>query len=647
MNIKIKYIPALAALALGATTLMTSCDDYLDVTNGSAFSNEEIFSNVEDTKASMATVYAMMCNGNLYGQAFPLTFNLNTDVELKEYASKDQSVNGGDVGCFDPTPNWSNLASTWNQAYKAINYANDFIENMVAVGNIEMTDVQLTNPTEMQQMYGEVRCLRALMYFDLVRTFGDVVFKVESAKAGDDFYYTPVTNRDDIYAWLINDLKDAEHYMKYAKNIDEGVQRASREFCQALIGQMALYRGGWQLRDGGTDVGHMERRDDWMNDYRTAKTYLGKVIKEGMHSLSKESYEQMWVNEMNFSALNDGDVIFEVPLQKENSGTFGYNIGVVIDFDSNSPHQYGVGKNGMTFCGLYPFTFDQRDLRLDVTCVPYKYNSEMHRNWGLTGKCVGAWGCGKWDKTKVSKDNALSTTEGNTGVNNIRLRYADVLLMYAEVCNELGEEGDAMTIKECLKTVRRRAFESALHAECVDQYVDALSGHDAIFDAIKNERAWEFGGEGVRKYDLARWNLYGKTIKATYNEFVRWAHAAEQGSDDFVRDLVRVRFEDPNDETSQVLEWRGLKEWTEEEIGECPPDKGWKTKNYANNWLSEDKDLDRNEIISQIRYSFRGYINFDNADAVTGEEPLRYLMPYPSTIISSHRGSIKQMYGYR
>lgn len=647
MNFKTKYIPAFAALALGATTLMTSCDDYLDVSPDSAFSNKEIFSNPNDTKAALATVYSTMCSNNLYGYNFPFQFNTNTDVEMKEYSSEtSNNANGGDVGCFDMQPTWSSLLSTWNQAYNAINYANDFIENIVEVGGIKMTDTQLDEPTDMQHMYGEARCLRALIYFDLMRTWGDVVFTTASAKAGDEFYEVPVTDRDVISAWLIEDLKDAEHYMKYAANLDEGVQRCGREFCQALIGQIALYRGGFTLRDGGT-VGEMKRRDDWREDYETAKEYLGKVIKEGKHSLDKETFEQMWTNEMNFTVLNNGDVIFEVPLRKEGSGNLGYSVGIVIGYDTNAPHAFGKSSNNMTFCGMFPFTYDQRDLRLDVTCVPYAYDTEMNHIWGLGSKCVTGWGCGKWDKTKVSADNKLATYEGSTGVNNIRMRYADVLLMYAEVCNELGADGDAMSVKDCLKTVRKRAFKSELQDECVVQYVDRLNGHDAIFKAIMDERSWEFAGEGVRKYDLARWGVYGKVLKENYNKYRYWALAAYQDSDPYVRGYVKIRYDKAvNDK--DILEWRGLKELcSTEAIGPTPNSAGWVTKDYAKNWYALDADTQEFDIISSIRWSYRNFINYNNCDEVGENDPVRYLMPYPESIISSHRGSISQMYGYR
>ena len=85
--------------------------------------------------------------------------------------------------------------------------------------------------------------------------------------------------------------------MKYAVDLDYGVERASREYCQSLIGQLALYRGGWTLRadkEDVTHVGYMERGDNFEHYYEIAITYLGKVIKESKHDLT-QSFENLCV----------------------------------------------------------------------------------------------------------------------------------------------------------------------------------------------------------------------------------------------------------------------------------------------------------------------------------------------------------------
>ena len=635
---------------LSFSAALSSCDDYLDVSPESSFTADEIFSSESETKMMMNTIYSKLCANNLYGWNFPYMFAPNTDVEMKSFGTQvSTSANGEDIQCFDARALWPALENTWNSAYEAINYANDFLENMEGspLFSMQVGD----KPTEMQQMYGEVKCLRAMTYLDLVRTWGDVVLRTKPSKAGDDFYNEGVTDRNEILSFFIDDLKQVEPMMKYSSELDYGVERASREYCQALIGQLALYRGGYSLRPSTVnEVGEMQRADDYLDYYRTAKEYFAKVIESGTHSLDKESYRQMWVNECNWTMTKGSDVIFEMPLLKEFASNYGYNIGVSIGYDDNNPHSYGSASNRVSFSGLYPFTFDQRDLRLDMTCVPYSYDADLCQTVALGKSCVTGWNVGKWNKLNMDVSQ-LTSKAGSTGINAIRLRYADVLLMFAEVDNELNG-GPTAEGKDALTQVRKRAFKAEDQAEMVAAYVAALGDKDSFFSAIVNERKWEFGGEGMRKYDLARWNIYGETIKGLFDQYRDWGQRAQgMGVKGDVRDDIYYRnvSADPNDPDAKrtVIEFKGLKEYGDA-IGDHPASEGWRYhQEYAKQWWTRNAETGEWEVHDDVKWSFRGFINYNNAATVQATDPVRYLCPYPSRIITSHRGSIQQQYGYR
>jgi len=98
------------------------------------------------------------------------------------------------------------------------------------------------------------------------------------------------------------------------------------------------------------------------------------------------------------------------------------------------------------------------------------------------------------------------------------MRYADILLMYAETENEINE-GPTPEAKAALSKVRERAFESDLWPTKVTAYIESVSGSkEDFFEAIVDERAWEFGGEMLRKTDLVRWNLLGPKIREMKEE---------------------------------------------------------------------------------------------------------------------------------
>ena len=136
-----------------------------------------------------------------------------------------------------------------------------------------------------------------------------------------------------------------------------------------------------------------------------------------------------------------------------------------------------------------------------ATCSLVSYNDTLAQAAvGPTGIAIN-----KWNRLLVPTPLGSESSKG-TSINWPLLRYSDVLLMLAESENELnGPTGPA---QDALRKVRQRAFPSNLWSDKVDAYIATISGDkNAFFNAIVNERAWEFGGEMTRKFDLARWNL--------------------------------------------------------------------------------------------------------------------------------------------
>ena len=635
MNKKLIY----AGLALCGMLSTTACDDFLDVEPGSGFTSDYVFSSDDEIKSLMTQIYSSMTTDGLYGSTLVYGLNTNTDVEFSSYSNNTVSTSGADIGCFDSRPYWSTLNSLWNNLYSVINYANDFIESVEALPRFTK-EVGEKGPSELQQMYGEVKTLRALFYLDLIRTWGDVVFVTEPSKSTDDFFAKGTTDRNEILEFLIDDLKSVEPMMLYAESLDYGVERASREYCQALIGQLALYRGGWTLRPDTTNaasVGTMQRTADYLDYYQIAKEYLGKVISEGKHSLT-QSFKELWHNECNWKLISNDDVLFEVPMLKGTTGQFGYRIGVTI---TEGDHAYGSARNYVHYTPTYIYTFDTQDLRRDITCVPYKYDENLNQQIDM-GFC--AMGIGKWNKLYM--ESPLGSTSGSgTGINSIRMRYADVLLMYAEVVNELS--GPIAEAKEALKQVRRRAFDSSLWVDKVETYVESLGTKEDFFKAIMDERMWEFGGEGIRKYDLARWNKYGEVIYNLYNQLINWALVANgmyiPGVEKVPETIYYMEKQDPNYPDRTILDIYGIDQYGPDMV--IPSGKKSELE-YAKAWRVLDKETQEFVITDAIYWSFRGFINEGNDDFVQPTDPVRYLCPYPSKVITDHRGKIKNYYAY-
>lgn len=629
MNKKIIYS---AIVCLGLS--VASCDDFLDVEPPAGFTPEQIISSENEIKSLLTGVYSAMTQDNMYGSVFASGLNLNTDVEMSAFSNNTVHSAGSDVACYDSKPYWTVLNDTWNVVYRTINVTNDIIEGIES--SPLFSKETGTGNTEVKQMYGEAKTLRAMLYLDLIRVWGDVVLHTKSTESKDDFKQG-VTDRNTILEFLIDDLISVEPMMKYAVDLDFGVERASREYCQGLIGLLALNRGGWTLRPDKNNpaaIGYMERGDNFEHYYDIAIEYLGKVIKEGKHDL-KLSYDKLWENECNWTTAKDDDILFSIPMLKGTTGRYGYNVGITV---AEGKHEYGSARNYLTFNGTYVFSFDKNDLRRNVTCAPYKYNKDLNQELDMG---IAGMGAGKWSKLKMKSPLGPSSGSG-TGINSVRMRYADVLLLYAEAVNErFGPRDDA---KEALKKVRRRAFDASMWASKVDTYVENLNGEESFFEAIMNERKWEFGGEGIRKYDLARWNKFGEVIYNLYHEMVNWGLVAYgtyvEGIEDVPTSIYYKSVPDPINAGRTILDIVGIDEYVH-----ARP-QGYEEKEYATGWRVLNKETQEYETAKEISWSFRGFINCTNDNVVKPTDPLRYLCPYPTKVITDHRGLIQNYYGF-
>ncbi|OCB68987.1 Starch-binding associating with outer membrane [Flavobacterium glycines] len=629
MNKKILY-----SLLLSFAMFFTACENYLDVQPDTGFTTAEVFKTEKDIQSAVAGVYTLMLTDDAYSNRLAFVFNMNTDVEMSGVTTNTVNVNGSDLACYEPKPYWTTLNSTWNAMYKIINLSNDVIEG------IEQSDLYKSaskdTPSAVTQLYGEVKTIRAMVYLDMIRIWGDVVFRTKSS-TGDENFAVGVTDRNDILEFLIDDLKSVEPLMQYANQLDYGVERASRSFNQGLIGLLALTRGGWSLRpdtDNPASIGQMVRGDNYELYYDTAITYLGKVIQEQHHDL-KLGYRDFWIKQNNWVTPVDDDVLFSLPLLKNSTGEYGYSIGIPI---TEGNHSYGGASGNLSLCGTYLFSFDKTDLRRDMTCAPFSYNENLNQviRLDLARVAVAKW-------SKLYMDDPLgSTSSKGTGVNYPWMRFADVLLMYAEAVNErFGPRNDA---QECLKRVRRRAFAQTNWSEKVENYVSSKTTKEAFFKAIMDERAWEFGGESKRKFDLARWNKFGEVIYNQYYKLLNWGRVANgayvPGIDQVPGSVYWKNIPDPNNASRTILDIQGI-----DPILQARP-AGYTELVFATSWYALNNETASYEPRNDIKWSFRGFINFNNASSISPNEPLRYLCPYPSKVITDHRGAIKNYYGF-
>ena len=658
---KLKYLFFAALASLG----FTACSDFLDVDSVSKYDSEGVFGEKTEINRALNGVYAKLMSGDFYGDAYFTKFVFNSDVEFTTNTS-DVATNNS-FRRFDGNSTASDVEKFWNAAYSGVEYANNFVYYL------ERSPLYSTEDAEIMQMMGEAKVIRAMFFHDLVTYFGDIPFTFEPASVVEN-YVMPIVSRDEVYKTLIEDLKSIAPYMKFAANLSNGVERASKEFCWSMIARMAMHAGGYSLRpdtDNPANFGKMERPANYKDLYKTALAYCDSVISSATHTLSLPYY-RVFVNECNYVVNSNDDPIFEIPFAKETSGNVGYVHGPkseLYEGSTSGDNIWGEAKSSAALSAFYRFMFDPEDARRDYLngLWGYLYNGEPTISVSYTVYN------NKWSKLWSTSGNPESA--GNTGINFPYIRYTDVLLMYAEAANELND-GPTDAAKAALRQVRQRAF---TNPEKIDSYIESMSGSkDDFLKAVLDERKFEFAGENMRWKDLVRNNLLAEN---TYYNFLRYLVCGENGAGQSAYQEMVEEYDGmpeyldklpstvyymigANPQTPSVFPNTSLRiidiynPYDDVVVSTVPDEYRALTVQYPYAWAS-----DAGVVNAQCLYSFYGYIYCDQIsglvylntngkysthapNANASLPPVRYILPYPNAAIQRSAGAYKNYYGY-
>lgn len=587
--------------------LLASCKKYLTSDSASRFSEEYVFGSEPDAKKTVNMVYAMF-NQDAFTSRVSTLFAGNTDVEVGNSVGASPDGARRDLWSFEATTSNNDLLTVWNNAYSAINKANECEHGLTTISLVK----DPANATYLN-LLGEVKVLRAYWYMLLIHHWGDVPFSIKPSRAGDNFYL-PKTSRDSILTFLINDLIGVESKMQWADQLDNGIERINREFAIGLIARLALIRGGYWLYPDMT----MKRKNDYQEYYKIANAYCKKLVSLKPRELT--DFATVFMNENKYIKPVNSDILYEVAYAP-GFGDVGWCVGVGVTNGINY-HSFGATTIQMILTPTYYYSFDTTDLRLPATCSIISYNDTLAQvPTGPTSITIN-----KWNRMLVPTPLGPSSSKG-TSINWPLMRYADVLLMLAESENELyGPTGDA---RDALRKVRRRAFPPAVWGDKVEAYVAAIGSKQSFFDAIVKERAWELGGEMVRKFDLVRWNLYGKQIAETRKVLNQMGQDAIAGVGMYSQLPDYLYAKRNSDKTLSFLNR------FQKVTGVVPAE-----YNIKVNWMRNLWNTTTDGPANYTLWQWRGYT--DN----TGNTPVRYVLPLHSSVISNSLGSLKNEYGY-
>ena len=474
------------ALAAG----MTSCD--LEAPTQSTLDGSSVYSVYSLAEAEVMSIHVSFGETNSYRGRFLPYYGLNTDVEVPSgtapsFASKNddkQNLLNYDTSESNGQMNTDNNA--YAKFYEGIERANLAIEGLRQYGDV-------ANNKNMAQLLGEALTLRAVIYADLTKAWGDVPARF--TPNSNDNIYMPRCNRDSIYKVLLADLKEAEDYCYWPNqnSVTKTTERVSKSFVKALRARIALYAGGYGLRGDGYRLSKdPELAPEKM--YQIAKDECEDIINAGYNKLG--SFKENFTKLCQDNVTAGGESIWEIPFS-DGRGRVLYTWGVKHASKDQYTQQNQGGVNGPTPY-LY-YDFDADDARRDITSVPYQWSKEL-----VDGKShqelrkISQWCFGKlryeWMKRIVTSTN-------DDGVNFQYMRLADVYLMAAEAENQLGNTSTAWNYMEpVLARVLPAAKVNALKAKY-------CASKDAFQQGIIEQRGFEFAGEQLRKADLVRWGI--------------------------------------------------------------------------------------------------------------------------------------------
>jgi len=434
---KIKYLILLSF----AVMLTTSCNKWLELKPQDGIIRQDFWKTKEDVNAAVLGCYASLFNttsslfiwGEIRGDMLGTT--------LKTTSEQLDIINGNILS--------SNSITKWNVIYQTINYCNTVID----FAPLALTTDQTFKQADLNAAIAQVRALRALMYFDLLRTFGEVPLKLKATSSDADLVQLAKNTKKEVYDQIVADLTFAEQNapLTYGDRIgDKG--KMTRYAINSLQADVYL----------------------WGEDYPNCITACNKVIASNQFGLISGknfdgSVNSQWFNTVFYNG-NSNESIFE----------FQYNSTVLNPFYNlfiSSSKQFTGSAIVMDQVYTVDLIDDQnKDIRGDLCSI---------KAGDLTiWKFAGA-------------DNVKNLRKAETSYAHwFVYRYSDILLMKAEALawTERGQEA-----LDLVNVIRTRA--NALPATLMNP--DPTSAVD-VTDYIMAERQREFAFEGKRWFDILR-----------------------------------------------------------------------------------------------------------------------------------------------
>lgn len=487
---KIKYISILIA---GVLACVSCTDMHLDLPIYTDQTEENFFKNTDELNSALAGVYYEQRHvWNDLSQYYRTVMEIPTDNAIKGGYDDSDHKEILDLELFNMEANNAAAAELYTICQRIITGANILIKNSSRTqGDQSLID----------RMVREAKFLRAFAFFNLATYYGGMARILEPLRSPEEYRNYPRLTQDETFDFIIDDLMEAAKLPKKSEYAAADMGRVTCGAAYSLMAKIHLFR----------------------KDYENAKTALEAVISSGEYDLHPSfGY--------NFVAAHDNGIesVYEVQYKSYGS-TWDRSTGLsIIWFLSRN------NENGYGFCcptkDLYD-CFDSDDPRIAYTFImngdKFAGDDYVQKNSSTTGYHDRKIFVPRADPARPALAPELDVQK-----NFVYIRYADVLLMYAEVLNELGTTSyDGHNANYYLNLIRRRARNTpardpAREIQKVIPNTTSASLPDitdtdrrVLREAIMKERRRELALEGWRRYDLVRTGTYGSVMRDYANKY--------------------------------------------------------------------------------------------------------------------------------
>ncbi|MGF2410897.1 RagB/SusD family nutrient uptake outer membrane protein [Ferruginibacter sp.] len=476
------FIPACLIASSG-------CDKKIELTNPNQLTTSSFWQTREQAYAASSSIYSALIIDGSYMRSFPGL----TDSRGDDFTGDSPWLDLVLTGQFIIPPTSAPVFWIWREFYQVVNRANQVLTN------VPKYDAAVLSTEEKNRILGQAYFLRGLAYYNLATTFKTVPVITKELESTSEFFAATATE-EVLWKQIFDDFAAAEANLpiSYANvtGLDKGEKgRATKGAAAGMLGKSYLYR----------------------KDYAKAaiqfeKFFAGGAL-AGVYSLMPDYRD-------NFRDVNENNAesLFEIQFTPGTGTDMNWCCDPSAAWKQVQTISITYGQEGKGFSDYLPTrwiydeyklertTANKLDPRLLTTIASHEPTENSILSYGGTwNNPLTAIYPRKYTNDGVGngKPDEFSPF-GESGINYRVIRYADILLMYAEVLNELNRTAEAYPF---IQQVRTRASLPNLAT------VKPNMTQAQMRDQLAHERALEFAIEGQRINDLIRWGWFANPAK--------------------------------------------------------------------------------------------------------------------------------------